>query len=635
IIMEYGFQVADYVVCGLVIMTSIGIGLYHACSGGRQSTTLEYHLGNRNLQVIPVMLSLMVTSQSSILLIGVPAEVYIYGIMPLFGAVGFSLAYLLSSRIIIPLIHPMKITSVNEYFECRYKTRHVRFFMTFLGAFFWVLYLGIITYGLATAIESVIGVPVWISIIAVSGSSMIYVSLGGIKAVVWTDVFQYCIMMTAVLAVLIKGSIFAGGGTNVANVNIEARRLQSFEFRVDPTIRYTVWNAVIGGTFKLIAFPMTQSAVQRIGCMPTIKDAYRMYYLIAPFIFATFVLSGAQGFVAYAFFDKLRCDPIESRMIKNANQIIPHMVVRLFYHLPGLSGVFIAGLFCATMSTISSGYSALSAMTLEDFVKIRFKSITEFQATVVSKITVVIFSVITTAMAFLMANVKGTLLQLASVLLSIPMAPYTGIFLYSIFCSWATSLGAIIGGVVSLLFYIWLSMGQTFTQPPNLTVRLPPAPTDMCPAPLNGSFLYDPYINNASTTSVPDISIPYQPEGVEKFYAMSFQWFDMLVIAITILIASIASLIIGRPKQDDVDVRYMLSFTDQFLPFLPKKVKNWISFGSTIGERRAKLIDEEKRKREQQEILIEKSNSSSEQIKSINSAETEYESKTKISEDKV
>ena len=111
---QYGFQVADYVVCGVVISTSIGIGLYYAFSGGKQSTTLEYHLGNRNLNVIPVMLSLMVTSQSSILLIGVPAEVYLYGIMGMFGAFGFAFSYLIASRIVVPLVYPLKITSVNE-----------------------------------------------------------------------------------------------------------------------------------------------------------------------------------------------------------------------------------------------------------------------------------------------------------------------------------------------------------------------------------------------------------------------------------------------------------------------------------------------------------------------------------------
>ena len=118
---HYGFQVADYVVCGVVISTSIGIGLYYALSGGKQSTTLEYHLGNRNLNVIPVMLSLMVTSQSSILLIGVPAEVYLYGIMGMFGAFGFAFSYLIASRIVVPLVYPMKITSVNEV--CKYFSR--------------------------------------------------------------------------------------------------------------------------------------------------------------------------------------------------------------------------------------------------------------------------------------------------------------------------------------------------------------------------------------------------------------------------------------------------------------------------------------------------------------------------------
>lgn len=111
---EVKFLVADYIVCGLALCVSISIGLYYACSGGRQVTTAEYHLGNRNLNFLPVMFSLMVTSQSSILILGAPAETYLYGFLATFIGFGFWFAYWLGARIIIPVVHPLRITSVNE-----------------------------------------------------------------------------------------------------------------------------------------------------------------------------------------------------------------------------------------------------------------------------------------------------------------------------------------------------------------------------------------------------------------------------------------------------------------------------------------------------------------------------------------
>ena len=110
----YGFQTPDYVVCCIVIATSIAIGLYYAFSGGKQSTTLEYHLGNRKLKLIPVILSLVITNQSPVGLVGVPAEVYFYGMQVNLLGLGFVIAYLIASRIVVPLVYPLKITSVNE-----------------------------------------------------------------------------------------------------------------------------------------------------------------------------------------------------------------------------------------------------------------------------------------------------------------------------------------------------------------------------------------------------------------------------------------------------------------------------------------------------------------------------------------
>ena len=111
---SYGFQPPDYVVCCIVIATSISIGLYYAFTGGKQSTTLEYHLGDRDLKLIPVILSLVITNQSPVSIVGLPAEVYLYGIQVNLLALGFVFAYLIASRIAVPLLYPLKITSVNE-----------------------------------------------------------------------------------------------------------------------------------------------------------------------------------------------------------------------------------------------------------------------------------------------------------------------------------------------------------------------------------------------------------------------------------------------------------------------------------------------------------------------------------------
>ena len=109
-----GFVIADYAVFSATIAVSLGIGIYYAFSGGKQKTTSEYLVGNRQMSILPVALSLMVSFESSIMMLGFPAEVYVYGIMYWLISLSYMIAFLLGSRIAVPLFHPLKIKSVNE-----------------------------------------------------------------------------------------------------------------------------------------------------------------------------------------------------------------------------------------------------------------------------------------------------------------------------------------------------------------------------------------------------------------------------------------------------------------------------------------------------------------------------------------
>ena len=72
---DHQFHLADYAVFGTTIAISLGIGVYYALSGGKQRTTSEYFVGNRKMAILPVAISLMVSFESSIMMLGTPAEV--------------------------------------------------------------------------------------------------------------------------------------------------------------------------------------------------------------------------------------------------------------------------------------------------------------------------------------------------------------------------------------------------------------------------------------------------------------------------------------------------------------------------------------------------------------------------------
>lgn len=108
------FGVADYIVFVLTIIVSLAIGIYYALSGGRQKTTSEFLVGNRKMSFLPVAISLVVSFESSIMMLGTPAEIYQNGIQWFWADIGFFCANMFSVHLMVPLLHPLRITSANE-----------------------------------------------------------------------------------------------------------------------------------------------------------------------------------------------------------------------------------------------------------------------------------------------------------------------------------------------------------------------------------------------------------------------------------------------------------------------------------------------------------------------------------------
>ena len=104
----------DYLIFILMLAISLAIGIYHACSGGRQRTTFEYLLGNRAMGIAPVAISLMVTNASALTLLGLPAEVYAYGPQWFIATIGSVLGSIGAAYLFLPVLYPLQVTSVNE-----------------------------------------------------------------------------------------------------------------------------------------------------------------------------------------------------------------------------------------------------------------------------------------------------------------------------------------------------------------------------------------------------------------------------------------------------------------------------------------------------------------------------------------
>ncbi|KAH9512752.1 Sodium-dependent multivitamin transporter [Bulinus truncatus] len=564
---QHYFHVADFVVFALTIVISIAIGIYYAISGGRQKTTSEYLIGGRTMSFLPVAISLMASFESSIMMLGFPAETYVYGIQNVMASIGFFVTQLLLIEFLVPLIHPLKITSAYEYLQLRFQSRSVRLLGTLMGMLTYTWYMGIVLFGPAVALEAVTGFSLWSSIFVIAFVSVIYTAIGGLKAVIWTDVFQAVVMFTGIFAILIKGTIDAGGPKAVWEIAEEGGRLNFLNFDPDPRTRHTFWNLFVGNIIRTFGLGFNQSTIQRISSTRTQKEAKRMLLICAPCFLISLALT----------------DP---------NQIIPLIVMDIFTYLPGMPGLFLASLFSASLSTLSSGLSSLSALLWADIVHpLIGPKITESKATLIAKGSVLVFGVLACGVALLVAQIGGTLTQIAGSLISAFAGPLTGLFFIACFFPRVKSRGAFVGGVLGLTFSFWLSMGITFSKSVKKTPWLPPASTDNCPvdgSALNGSILLTVY-NGVNMTNLTEYSFTTaaftnvtastlsEASGIDKLYTLSYQWISVVGTLTTVIMSLLFSLVTGMNKPGDVDPRYLASMTDTLLIFLPKRLRRWIS----------------------------------------------------------
>ena len=149
--------------------------------------------------------------------------------------------------------------------------------------------------------------------------------------------------------------------------------------------------------------------------------------LFIPGYLIIWILSCLSGFVAYAYFAKTGCDPLDNGEITNPNQVLALFTMEVLGY-PGLPGLMLACIFSGSLSTVSSSLNSMAACVWEDFLINKLGHIRESNITVIMKMTVVAFGVICLGMAFLAQNIGGTMMQLARSFIGVAVGPMIGMF---------------------------------------------------------------------------------------------------------------------------------------------------------------------------------------------------------------
>nr|KAF6308467.1 solute carrier family 5 member 6 [Myotis myotis] len=377
------FSPVDYVVFTLLLVLSLAIGLYHACRGWGRHTIGQLQMADRKMGCLPVALSLLATFQSAVAILGVPSEIYRFGTQYWFLGCSYFLGLLIPAHIFIPVFYRLHLTSAYEYLELRFnKTVRVCGTITFI--FQMVIYMGVVLYAPSLALNAVTGFDIWLSVLTLGIVCTVYTALGGLKAVIWTDVFQTLVMFLGQLAVIIVGSAKVGGLKRVWDVASQHGRVSGIELDPDPFVRHTFWTLAFGGVFMMLSlYGVNQAQVQRYLSSRTEKAAILSCYAVFPCQQLVLCMSCLIGLVMFTYYKEY---PMSTQQSEAApDQFVLYFVMDLLRGLPGLPGLFVACLFSGSLSTISSAFNSLATVTMEDLVRPWFPRFSEARATMLSR----------------------------------------------------------------------------------------------------------------------------------------------------------------------------------------------------------------------------------------------------------
>uniref|UniRef100_A0A8C2THZ6 Solute carrier family 5 member 5 n=1 Tax=Coturnix japonica TaxID=93934 RepID=A0A8C2THZ6_COTJA len=528
------FSLWDYGVFGLMLLISTAIGLFHGLSKGGQKTSEDFFMGGRRMAAIPVGLSLSASFMSAIQVLGVPAEAYRYGSKFLWMCLGQLLNTLLTAFIFLPVFYRLGLTSTYEYLERRFG-RSVRLCGTLQYVMATTLYTGIVIYAPALILNQVTGLDIWASLLSTGFICTFYTTIGGMKAVIWTDVFQVFVMLSGFLAVIIRGLLLVGGPSKALAIATNGSRVNFGDFALDPRSRYTFWTFLLGGTLVWLSmYGVNQAQVQRYVACKSEREARIALLVNQVGLFCIVSSAVACGLVMFVLYKD--CDPLLAGHISAPDQYMPYLVLDIFQTSPGVPGLFLACAYSGTLSTASTSINAMAAVTVEDLVKPRMPTLPPRRLMLISKGLSLFYGTACITVAALASLLGGGVLQGSFTVMGVIGGPLLGAFVLGMFVPVCNTAGVFGGLGVGLMLSLWVAVGGS----------LYPAPADVAGV-LPASGAHCPLYNHTASPNhtVMMGPLPPQPPIVGDFYAISYLYYGALGTLSTVLAGVLLSYIAG------------------------------------------------------------------------------------------
>ncbi|MBZ5487380.1 sodium/solute symporter [Halomonas aquamarina] len=413
--------------------------------GKDQHSPEDYFLGGRKIPGWAIGLSVMATQASAITFIGAPGWGFEGGLERLVTFLNVPLAMIVLILVFVPVFHRAGIYSIYELLERRFgpatRTLSALLFLIARG-----LATGVVLYAPALVLSVVTGWSVNLTIIIMAVLAISYTVLGGMSAVIWTDVIQmFVLWLGALMSIFLLVTSLPGGWSDVLTFGAQSGMFNAIDLSFDPSVTYSLWAGLLGGLFLHVAyFGTDQSQIQRVLSSPSVLDAQRSlliggYLLIPQMLLFLFI-----GVILATYYQQHGLTPPE-----DLNELLPRYVVNAFP--TGMAGLVIAGVFAAAMSSLDSALNSLSAVTVRDFYSRYIRQgASDTHYLKASRLATVFWGLYATLFAFFAGNL-GPVIEAVNQIGSWFYGALLGTFLLAIFSHRSNARGAVAGLITGML----------------------------------------------------------------------------------------------------------------------------------------------------------------------------------------
>ncbi|MCB9500844.1 MAG: sodium:solute symporter [Deferribacteres bacterium] len=363
----------------MLVMYMIGMLVLGWWFSKKNTNTEEYFVGGRSYAGWVIGLSLVGTSISSITFLAYPADAFKTAWLRFLPNLMMPLGILIATRLFLPFFRHKNITSAYEYLEDRFGPS-IRVYGSITFVFGQLVRVSIILYLISLVLHEMLGVDPVLSILIAGGFVAIYTVIGGIDAVIWTDVIQTIVLMLGgIISLIVIINLLPGGLGQIFSVAFADGKFGLSELQNGQLVpspwglsfqEKTVSMMLLLGLVNwLTEYSSNQNVVQRYAASKSIKEARKAMWIGVSTslpIWTFYMFLGTSMYVLFKVFPTIESAEVLSG-VRKAEQIFPFFIMN--YLPPGITGLVIAAALAAAMSSLDSSINAIATVSVTDFYR--------------------------------------------------------------------------------------------------------------------------------------------------------------------------------------------------------------------------------------------------------------------------